>query len=194
MNVGRIISPVTIQNASDLSLAVQCDALVDTGASLMVLPKAWKDRLGKLEFSAEIEVETATQDRVTAEVWGPVRIQIEGFRAIFNEVAFIEMRPERGQFEPLIGYIVLEQSLAGVDMLSHRLVHLKHFDLKRMLPVESSRSGNSAGDAISQYLAALHQFYPSAKGETRGVVRPDHRVIVSAPLPIHARERMRLFD
>ena len=63
-------------------------------------------------------------------VCGPVRIQIEGFRAILNEVAFVEMKPDRGEYEPLIGYIVLEQSLAGVDMISHRLVHLKHFDLK----------------------------------------------------------------
>ena len=96
----------------------------------MVLPSVWKDRLGEFEGLAEIEVETATQERVIAEVCGPVRIQIEGFRAIFSEVAFVEMNPARGEFEPLIGYIVLEQSLAGVDMLSHRLVHLKHFDLK----------------------------------------------------------------
>ena len=130
MNVGRIVASVTIENAADLSKALTCDALVDTGASLMVLPRAWKDRLGRLEFLTEIEVETATQERVAAEVCGPVRIQIEGFRAILNEVAFVEMKPERGEYEPLIGYIVLEQSLAGVDMTSHRLVHLKHFDLK----------------------------------------------------------------
>ncbi len=130
MNVGRIVASVRIENAIDLSKALTCDALVDTGASLMVLPSAWKERLGKLEFLTEIEVETATQERVTAEVCGPVRIQIEGFRAILNEVAFVEMKSERGEYEPLIGYIVLEQSLAGVDMISHRLVHLKHFDLK----------------------------------------------------------------
>jgi predicted aspartyl protease len=128
--VGRIVAMVTIENASDLSKALTCEALVDTGASHMVLPSAWKDRLGKFEGLAEIEVETATQERVIAEVCGPVRIQIEGFRAIFSEVAFVEMNPSQGGFEPLIGYIVLEQSLAGVDMLSHRLVHLKHFDLK----------------------------------------------------------------
>jgi len=132
MNVGRIVASVTIENASDLSKALTCDALVDTGASLMVLPSAWKDRLGKLEFLTEIEVETATQERVAAEVCGPVRIQIEGYRAILNEVAFVEMKPDRGEYEPLIGYIVLEQSLAGVDMISHRLVHLKHFDLKSL--------------------------------------------------------------
>ena len=80
MNVGRIVTSVTIENASDASKAL--------------------------------------------------RIQIEGFRPIFNEVAFVEMNPADGEYEPLIGYIVLEQSLAGVDMLSHRLVPIKHLDLK----------------------------------------------------------------
>lgn len=130
MNVGRIVASVTIENASDLSKKLRCDALVDTGASLMVLPSAWKDQLGALEFSTEIEVETATQETVTAEVCGPVRIQIEGFRAILNEVAFVDMKPTDGDYEPLIGYIVLEQSLASVDMLGQRLVPIKHMDLK----------------------------------------------------------------
>jgi predicted aspartyl protease len=132
MDLGRIVASVTIENASDLSKAFRCEALVDTGASLMVLPSAWKERLGNLEFSTEIEVETATQETVTAEVCGPVRIQIEGFRPILNEVAFVEMQPADGDYEPLIGYIVLEQSLAAVDMLGHRLVPIKHMDLKRL--------------------------------------------------------------
>jgi len=135
MNVGRIVASVTIENASDLSRSLRCDALVDTGASLMVLPSVWKDRLGNLEFSTEIEVETATQETVSGEVCGPVRIQIEGFRAIFNEIVFVEMRPTKGLYEPLIGYIVLEQCQAGVDMLGHRLVHLRHMDLKRVAAI-----------------------------------------------------------
>ena len=51
MNVGRIVASVTIENATDLSKTLRCDALVDTGASLMVLPRAWKDRLGELDSS-----------------------------------------------------------------------------------------------------------------------------------------------
>jgi predicted aspartyl protease len=133
MNVGRIVVSVTIENATDLSKRLRCDALVDTGASLMVLPLAWKDRLGNLEFSSDIEVETATQEAVKAEVCGPVRIQIAGFRAILNEVAFVDMQPADGEYEPLIGYIVLEQSLAGVDMIGHRLIPIKYLDLKRTL-------------------------------------------------------------
>jgi len=96
----------------------------------MVLPSAWKHRLGQFGPGTDVEVETATQEIVRAEVCGPVRIQIEGFRPIFNEVAFVEMKPANGDFEPLIGYIVLEQSQAQVDMIGHRLVPVKHMDLK----------------------------------------------------------------
>ena len=53
---------------------------------------------------------------------------------------------------------------------------------------------NGTGDAVNQYLAALQEVYPASKGKTRVVVRPGHRVIVTAPLPARARERMRLFD
>jgi hypothetical protein len=96
----------------------------------MVLPKAWRDRLGDLEVIDEISLETATQETVTGEICGPVKIQVEGFRPIYNEVLFLEMNPEDGVYEPLIGSIVLEQCQAGVDMLGHRLVAVKHMDLK----------------------------------------------------------------
>jgi predicted aspartyl protease len=125
--MGRIIASVRIDNVVDPSMGIRCDALVDTGASFMVLPLAWRDRLGNLETMTEVEMETATQETIKGEVCGPIRIQIEGFRAIHSEVAFVEMTPED---EPLIGYLVLEHSQAGVDMLGHRLVKIKHMDLK----------------------------------------------------------------
>jgi len=129
-SMGRIIAAVKVNNVTDPSMSIRCDALVDTGASFMVLPMAWRDRLGDLETMTEIEMETATQETVKGIVCGPVRIQIEGFRPIHHEVAFVEMTPEDGEYEPLIGYLVLEHSQAGVDMLGHRLVKIKHMDLK----------------------------------------------------------------
>jgi predicted aspartyl protease len=128
--VGRIVTSVTITNIADPTKTLRCDAMVDTGASFMVLPSAWRDRLGDLETLETISLETATQDTITGEVCGPVRIQVEGFRPIFNEVLFIDMHPDDGIYEPLIGYIILEQSQAGVDMLGHRLIPVKHMDLK----------------------------------------------------------------
>lgn len=128
--MGRIVSSVRIDNASDPSKSIRCDALVDTGASYLVLPSAWRDRLGDLEMVEKIDLETATQETVQGEICGPVRIQIEGFRPIYNEVLFLDMNPEDGIYEPLIGYIVLEQSQAAVDMVGHRLLHVKRMDLK----------------------------------------------------------------
>lgn len=125
-----IVASVKIGNVRDDSMSVICDALVDTGAPHMVLPAAWKERLGRFDSSRTIEVGTSTQQIITAEVCGPVRIQIEGFRPIFNEVAFVDMNLADGEYEPLIGFIILEQSQAAVDMLGHRLVPIKHMDLK----------------------------------------------------------------
>ncbi len=128
--MSRIITPVIIQNVSNPEKAIRCDALVDTGASHMVLPTAWRDRLEPLDRIATIEVQTATQETVQADVYGPIKIQIEGFRPVYTELLFVEMKPEDGIYEPLVGYLVLEQSQAAVDMLGHRLIHVKHLDLK----------------------------------------------------------------
>jgi len=128
--MGRIATFVTVQNPTDPAKTVSCDALVDTGASHLVLPTAWRERLGNLKEIGTVDMETTDQKTVQAVVCGPVQIQMEGFRPIFTEVLFIDMEPDDGQHEPLLGYIVLEQSQAAVDTLGQRLVHVKRLDLK----------------------------------------------------------------
>lgn len=128
--MGRIIAPVVVTNALHPARKLRFDALVDTGTAGLVLPKAWKRRLGALSVTQVVEMETADQRVVKGEVCGPVAIRIDGFRTISSEVFFLDMRPKNGDYEPLIGYIILEQSQAAVDMTGHRLVAVKHFDLK----------------------------------------------------------------
>lgn len=128
--MGRIAAFVTIENPSEPEKRIECDALVDTGASHMILPMAWRGRLGELKQLAEVDMEMANQTALKGLVCGPVQIQIEGFRPLFSEVIFLEMKPEDGKYEPLIGYVVLEQAQAAVDMLGHRLIHVKRLDLK----------------------------------------------------------------
>jgi predicted aspartyl protease len=48
--MGRIITRVRIKNLLEEQAIISCDALVDTGAAYLVLPKAWKDRLGKIHI------------------------------------------------------------------------------------------------------------------------------------------------
>lgn len=128
--VGRITASVKVSNAAEASKSLTCDALVDTGSAFLVLPSAWRDRLGALEAMQKVTVETATQDTVEGEVCGPVRIEVEGFRPIYSEVLFLDMNPANGAYEPLLGYIVLEQCQAAIDLLSHRLIPGKPVDAK----------------------------------------------------------------
>lgn len=132
--MGRIIAPVSVQNLTGANLSKNFDALVDTGAGYLTLPLAWKEQFGPFAFEETVELQTATQEVVRGTVCGPARIKVEGFRAISNEILFLNMHPDNGEYEPLLGYIVLEQCGAAVDMLGHRLLPARYMDLKKIDP------------------------------------------------------------
>ena len=128
--MGRIVATVDIENISESGATMKLDALVDTGASYLTLPQAWKERLGEFASEEIIELQTATQQVVQGTVCGPVKIKIEGFRAIYNEILFLDMELSNGEYEPLLGYIAIEQCGAAVDMIGHRLLPVKYMDVK----------------------------------------------------------------
>ena len=129
--MGRIVTQVKLSNTVDPSKTLSLSALVDTGAAYITLPNVWREKLGEVEQLAEIEVEMADQSLKKGYVCGPVRARIGEFRPLMAEVLFLDMQPnDEGEYEPLIGYIALEQAGAAVDMLGHRLVHVKRVDLK----------------------------------------------------------------
>jgi hypothetical protein len=130
--MGRIVTSVTISSTTDRSMTLRCDGLVYTGTSHLTLPSVWRDRLGSLEQIRTVEVMTATQEIVQGAICGPVRIEIDGFPPVFGEVLFVDMESQDGRYEPLVGYIVLEQAQAAVEPLGHRLVHVKWLDLKSL--------------------------------------------------------------
>ena len=60
-------------------------------------------------------------------------IKIEGFRPVWNEVVFLDADSGGDEeFEPLLGYVILEQAQAAVDMVGHRLVPVPNIDMKQM--------------------------------------------------------------
>lgn len=129
--MGRIVTSVTVSNTVESAKSIRFDALVDTGATYLTLPDAWRERLGDLEKIEDVDFQTANGEIGTGAIHGPVKIQLEGFRPVFSEVLFIEMRSdEEGNYEPLVGYIPLEQIPVAVDMLGHRLVKARAVDLK----------------------------------------------------------------
>ena len=132
--MGRIVTQVRVENAIRPEYYIELSAMVDTGATYLTLPKIWAPKLGEFPGKEIVEMTTATQQVVEAELCGPVRILIGGFRPVYTEVLFIDMEPERDNgvdhYEPLLGYIPLESCGAAVDMLGHRLVPVKYMDLK----------------------------------------------------------------
>lgn len=129
--MGRIITQLRISNFLDSTKAIEIDALVDTGASYLTLPSKWKERLGGLEKIEDVEVETATGELRKAEIYGAVRVKVANFREVISEVLFIEMEANvDGEYEPLLGYLILEAIPVAVDMLGHRLVKVRALDLK----------------------------------------------------------------
>ena len=129
--MGRIIAQTTITNRLDGDKAIQCGMLVDTGAGALILPRSWKDRLGDFLRSEPVQLMLANQEVIHGEACAPVEIKIEGFRPVWNEVVFLDSETAgEDDFEPLLGYVILEQAQAAVDMLGHRLVPVQYIDMK----------------------------------------------------------------
>ena len=132
--MGRIVVEATIENGTDPGSKIVCDALVDTGATYLTLPNAWRSRLGELETFASVEVESADQSVVSGDICGPLVLRFGQFRPVSAEALFIDMTPADGRYEALIGYIPLEQAQAVVDLAGHRLARVDRVDLKSSLP------------------------------------------------------------
>ncbi len=128
--MGRIIAQTKITNLADQSKSINCGLFVDTGAGALILPTAWKEQLGDFLRAEPVELQLTSGDVVRGEACWPVEIKIEGFRPVANEVIFMGEEDEDDLQEPLLGYVILEQAQAAVDMLGHRLVPVKYIDLK----------------------------------------------------------------
>ena len=124
---------MTVSNLIEPARQVSFAGLVDTGAFGLILPRAWQKDLGPFPQRTEVDVETADQRVVTAQVCSPDWIQIAGFRPIPGEAVFMDMEPgQRGSYEPLVGYTIVQQSGLVIDMVTHRLHPRKYFALKRL--------------------------------------------------------------
>ena len=129
--MGRIVVQTKITNLFDEDKSIRCGMLVDTGAGALILPTAWKERLGKFKRSDTVELQLANGEVLRGEACWPVEIGIEGFRPVSNEVVFVDMESDEDDaYEPLLGYVILEQAQAAVDLLGHRLVPVRYIDMK----------------------------------------------------------------
>ena len=126
-DMGRVLTEVTIYNQGDLyevrrgtraadqvRKVVVTNALVDSGASTLALPKSLIDQLGLVKF-AEKRVRTASGHHVT-NVYDAVRVEIMGRNAVTDPIEVPEGNPV------LVGQIPLEAMDWVIDMKNHKLI------------------------------------------------------------------------
>jgi len=65
--MGRIVVPVKITNLFDEDKFIECEMFIDTGAGALILPKAWKEKLGDFKRSEPVELQLANQEVVCGE-------------------------------------------------------------------------------------------------------------------------------
>ena len=95
--MGRIVVQTRVTNLYDEDGCIECGTFVDTGAGALILPSAWKERLGRFQRSEPVELQWSNGAAVRGEARWPVEIWIEGFRPISNEVIFSGLR-SRGEW------------------------------------------------------------------------------------------------
>lgn len=125
--VGRIVVAAKIENVADLYAAKKgqipedqvrrievSDALVDTGATHLGLPKRMIEQLDILQFSAGRARTTAGLR--TFSLYGPVRLTIQG------RICSVDVAEIPDECPVLIGYIPLENLDFVVDPKNQRLI------------------------------------------------------------------------
>ena len=100
--MGKVIEKVRLTNAFEPARSVDVDALVDTGATMVVLPQDVVDELG-LRKVRETTARYGNGETEARSVYGVATVEIRGRVGNFDVLA------ERKGTRPLIGQSVLEQ-------------------------------------------------------------------------------------
>jgi len=113
--MGKVTERVRLTSLFDPTRSVEVEAVIDTGATMLVLPQNIIDELN-LKKMREVRVRYANNKTEIKSVYGVVTVEICGRAGEFNALA----EPEGTQ--PLIGQIILEQLDLIVDPSTRRVI------------------------------------------------------------------------
>ena len=100
--MGKVIEKVRVTNFKDTSKFIEIEVVVDTGATMSVLPIDLIQKLG-LEKIDGVNVRYTDNSVKRREVYGWIILEIAGRKAVFDVLA------EDEGTQPLIGQMVLER-------------------------------------------------------------------------------------
>lgn len=113
--MGKVIEKVKITNYNEPAKSIEVDAVIDTGATMVVLPQDIVERLG-LKKIREVKVRYANNKIETKSIYGVVTIEIKGRAANLDALA------EAEGSQPLIGQVLLELLDLVVDPRTRILI------------------------------------------------------------------------
>jgi clan AA aspartic protease len=113
--LGKVVEKVRFVNSFDPEKSIEVEAVIDTGATMIVLPKNLVERLG-LKKVEDVKVKYVDGSVKEKEVYGVVRVELMGRVGNFDVLA------EDEGAQPLIGQIVLERLDLIIEPSTKRLI------------------------------------------------------------------------
>jgi clan AA aspartic protease len=113
--MGKVIEKVKFTSLFDPNKSIEVEAVIDTGATMVVLPQNLVDELG-LKKVREVKVRYANNATEVKSIYGVVTIEIKGRTGNFDVLA------EAEGSQPLIGQVVLEVLDLVVDPKTRTLI------------------------------------------------------------------------
>ncbi len=111
--MGKVIERIKLTSVFDPLKSEEVWAVIDTGATMLVLPQDLVDRLG-LRKIRDARVRYANREVQLKPIYGIVALEIQGRVGNFDVLA------EVAGSQPLVGQIVLEE----LDLVVHRATKL----------------------------------------------------------------------
>jgi clan AA aspartic protease len=113
--MGKVIERVKFTSLFDPNKSIEVEAVIDTGATMVVLPQNLVDELG-LKKVHEVKVRYANNATEVKSIYGVVTIEIKGRTGNFDVLA------EAEGSQPLVGQVVLEVLDLVVDPKTRTLI------------------------------------------------------------------------
>ena len=142
--MGKVIEKVKITNVFEPSKSVEIDALIDTGATMVVLPQDMVNKLG-LRKVREVKVRYANNKVEMKPVYRAVVIEILGREGTFDIIC-----EEEGS-QPLVGQVVLEILDLVVDPRTRKLMPNPASPETPMIDIFMATSPNSGHTAMLRF-------------------------------------------
>ena len=154
--MGKVVEKIKVINVFEPEREIELEAVIDTGATMLVLPQNVIDKLN-LRKMREVKVRYANNKTEIKSIYGVVTVEICGRAGEFNVLA----EPEGAQ--PLVGQIILEQLDLIVDPSTRKVIPNPRSPEMPMVEVLMATPLNSGSLTLTQIVPSAQLHIPAIR-------------------------------